>query len=42
MLFGLLPSLAGDPSISLPEAGLLVSAFAIGMVVAAPLLTLAP
>ncbi|MGW8362589.1 Cmx/CmrA family chloramphenicol efflux MFS transporter [Streptomyces wedmorensis] len=41
MLSGLLPSLAGDLDRSLSEAGLLVSAFAIGMVVGAPLLTLA-
>jgi DHA1 family chloramphenicol resistance protein-like MFS transporter len=38
---GLLPPLAGDLNISLSEAGLLVSAFAVGMVVGAPLLTLA-
>ncbi|MFD5952083.1 MFS transporter [Streptomyces collinus] len=38
---GWLPSLAGDLDVSLSEAGLLVSAFAIGMVVGAPLLTLA-
>ncbi|MER5227386.1 Cmx/CmrA family chloramphenicol efflux MFS transporter [Streptomyces flaveus] len=41
MLSGLLPSLAGDLDVSLSEAGLLVSAFAAGMVVGAPLLTLA-
>ncbi|WP_369166881.1 Cmx/CmrA family chloramphenicol efflux MFS transporter [Streptomyces sp. R28] len=41
MLSGLLPSVAGDLDVSLSEAGLLVSAFAAGMVVGAPLLTLA-
>ncbi|MDX3227602.1 hypothetical protein [Streptomyces sp. ME19-01-6] len=41
MLSGLLPSLAGALHVSLSEAGLLVSAFAVGMVVGAPLLTLA-
>jgi len=41
MLSGLLPSVAGDLHLSLSEAGLLVSAFAVGMVVGAPLLTLA-
>ncbi|MER5194088.1 Cmx/CmrA family chloramphenicol efflux MFS transporter [Streptomyces sp. NPDC002755] len=38
MLSGLLPFLAEDLDVSLSEAGLLVSAFAIGMVVGAPLL----
>jgi DHA1 family chloramphenicol resistance protein-like MFS transporter len=41
MLAGLLPAVAGDLHVSLSEAGLLVSAFAVGMVVGAPLLTLA-
>ncbi|MGW9132923.1 Cmx/CmrA family chloramphenicol efflux MFS transporter [Streptomyces sp. NPDC055681] len=41
MLSGLLPSVAGDLHVSLSEAGLLVSAFAVGIVVGAPLLTLA-
>ncbi|MDF3149438.1 Cmx/CmrA family chloramphenicol efflux MFS transporter, partial [Streptomyces sp. T21Q-yed] len=41
MLSGLLPCVAGDLDVSLSEAGLLVSAFAAGMVVGAPLLTLA-
>ncbi|MBA4866734.1 MFS transporter [Streptomyces sp. PSKA54] len=41
MLSGLLPSVAGDLDVSLSEAGLLVSAFAVGMVIGAPLLTLA-
>ncbi|WP_416973075.1 Cmx/CmrA family chloramphenicol efflux MFS transporter [Streptomyces sp. 4F14] len=41
MLAGLLPPLADDLGVSLPDAGLLVSAFAAGMIVGAPLLTLA-
>ncbi|MEW2397954.1 Cmx/CmrA family chloramphenicol efflux MFS transporter [Streptomyces sp. NPDC046862] len=41
MLSGLLPSMAGDLDVSLSEAGLLVSAFAAGMVAGAPLLALA-
>lgn len=41
MLSGLLPSLAGDLDVSLSQAGLLISAFAVGMVVGAPLMTLA-
>ncbi|ANS63330.1 arabinose efflux permease family protein [Streptomyces lincolnensis] len=41
MLSGLLPALAADLDVSLSEAGLLVSAFAVGMVIGAPLLTLA-
>nr|WP_202447853.1 Cmx/CmrA family chloramphenicol efflux MFS transporter [Streptomyces sp. SID5468] len=38
MLSGLLPQIAGDLGVSIPDAGLLVSAFAVGMVVGAPLL----
>jgi DHA1 family chloramphenicol resistance protein-like MFS transporter len=38
MLSGLLPPLAEDMDVSIPTAGLLISAFAIGMVVGAPLL----
>ncbi|MET9484266.1 Cmx/CmrA family chloramphenicol efflux MFS transporter [Streptomyces sp. NPDC006638] len=38
MLSGLLPDLADDMDVSIPTAGLLISAFAIGMVVGAPLL----
>jgi DHA1 family chloramphenicol resistance protein-like MFS transporter len=38
MLSGLLPPLADDMDVSIPTAGLLISAFAIGMVVGAPLL----
>ncbi|MEU3184566.1 Cmx/CmrA family chloramphenicol efflux MFS transporter [Streptomyces sp. NPDC006923] len=41
MLSGLLPSLADDMDVSIPTAGLLISAFAIGMVVGAPLLAVA-
>ncbi|MCP2257612.1 MFS transporter, DHA1 family, arabinose polymer transporter [Streptoalloteichus tenebrarius] len=36
---GLLPEVAADLGVSLPTAGLLVSAFALGIVVGAPLLT---
>ncbi|MFI9202256.1 Cmx/CmrA family chloramphenicol efflux MFS transporter [Streptomyces sp. NPDC053048] len=38
MLSGLLPGMAADLGVSIPDAGLLISAFAIGMVVGAPLL----
>jgi DHA1 family chloramphenicol resistance protein-like MFS transporter len=41
MLSGLLPDLADDLGVSIPDAGLLISAFAIGMVVGAPLLAVA-
>lgn len=41
MLSGLLPPIADDMSVSIPQAGLLISAFAIGMVVGAPLLAVA-
>ncbi|MFI6374313.1 Cmx/CmrA family chloramphenicol efflux MFS transporter [Streptomyces sp. NPDC050546] len=41
MLSGLLPSVADDLDVPLSEAGLLVSAFAVGMIVGAPLLALA-
>ncbi|MFD0078334.1 Cmx/CmrA family chloramphenicol efflux MFS transporter [Streptomyces sp. NPDC127166] len=41
MLSGLLPPLAEDMGVSIPRAGLLISAFAIGMVVGAPLLAVA-
>ncbi|AXG79451.1 Cmx/CmrA family chloramphenicol efflux MFS transporter [Streptomyces paludis] len=41
MLSGLLPPLAEDMNVSIPTAGLLISAFAIGMVVGAPLLAVA-
>ncbi|WP_405717486.1 Cmx/CmrA family chloramphenicol efflux MFS transporter [Streptomyces sp. NBC_00046] len=38
MLAGLLPAIASDLGVSVPDAGLLVSAFAVGMLVGAPLL----
>ncbi|MCM2577230.1 Cmx/CmrA family chloramphenicol efflux MFS transporter [Streptomyces meridianus] len=41
MLSGLLPSIARDMDVSIPQAGMLISAFAIGMVVGAPLLAVA-
>ncbi|MCA1223976.1 Cmx/CmrA family chloramphenicol efflux MFS transporter [Streptomyces sp. 8L] len=41
MLSGLLPPIARDMDVSIPTAGLLISAFAIGMVVGAPLLAVA-
>lgn len=41
MLSGLLPPIAEDMQVSIPRAGLLISAFAIGMVVGAPLLAVA-
>jgi DHA1 family chloramphenicol resistance protein-like MFS transporter len=41
MLAGLLPELAGDLHVSIPRAGLLISAFALGMLVGAPVLAVA-
>ncbi|WP_447038993.1 Cmx/CmrA family chloramphenicol efflux MFS transporter [Streptomyces sp. DSM 118878] len=41
MLSGLLPPIADDMGVSIPSAGLLISAFAIGMVIGAPLLAVA-
>ncbi|MFI6876387.1 Cmx/CmrA family chloramphenicol efflux MFS transporter [Streptomyces sp. NPDC050400] len=41
MLSGLLPGMAADLGVSVPDAGLLISAFALGMVVGAPLLAVA-
>ncbi|MFJ2739276.1 Cmx/CmrA family chloramphenicol efflux MFS transporter [Streptomyces sp. NPDC087440] len=41
MLSGLLPPIADDMDVSIPQAGLLISAFAIGMVIGAPLLAVA-
>ncbi|SEF12487.1 MFS transporter, DHA1 family, chloramphenicol resistance protein [Arthrobacter alpinus] len=38
MLAGLLPDIASDLGIAIPQAGLLTSAFAVGMVVGAPLM----
>ncbi|MFF2022907.1 Cmx/CmrA family chloramphenicol efflux MFS transporter [Streptomyces sp. NPDC058171] len=41
MLSGLLPPIARDMDVTIPQAGLLISAFAVGMVVGAPLLAIA-
>jgi len=41
VIAGLLPELAADLRVSLPRAGLLISAFAVAMAVGAPLLTIA-
>ncbi|MCB5178842.1 Cmx/CmrA family chloramphenicol efflux MFS transporter [Streptomyces antimicrobicus] len=41
MLSGLLPPIADDLDVTIPQAGLLISAFAVGMVVGAPLLAVA-
>ncbi|MER7758784.1 Cmx/CmrA family chloramphenicol efflux MFS transporter [Streptomyces sp. NPDC097619] len=41
MLSGLLPPIAEDMGVSIPRAGLLISAFAVGMVIGAPLLAVA-
>ncbi|MFJ3926428.1 Cmx/CmrA family chloramphenicol efflux MFS transporter [Streptomyces sp. NPDC090022] len=41
MLSGLLPPIADDMDVTIPQAGLLISAFAIGMVIGAPLLAVA-
>ncbi|REK87718.1 MFS transporter [Streptomyces inhibens] len=41
MLSGLLPGIATDLGVSIPDAGLLISAFAIGMVIGAPMLAVA-
>ncbi|MFR9722698.1 Cmx/CmrA family chloramphenicol efflux MFS transporter [Streptomyces sp. MS19] len=41
MLSGLLPEMADDLDVSIPTAGLLISAFAIGMIVGAPVLAAA-
>jgi MFS transporter, DHA1 family, chloramphenicol resistance protein len=38
MLAGLLPEIAGDLDVSIPAAGLLISAFAAGMLIGAPIL----
>ncbi|QNE17298.1 MFS transporter [Kribbella qitaiheensis] len=38
MLAGLLPEMADDLSVSIPAAGLLISAFAVGMLIGAPVL----
>jgi DHA1 family chloramphenicol resistance protein-like MFS transporter len=41
MLAGLLPEIASDLDVSIPAAGLLISAFAVGMLVGAPILAFA-
>ncbi len=41
MLAGILPDLASDLHISIPRAGLLISGFAVGMMLGAPILALA-
>jgi DHA1 family chloramphenicol resistance protein-like MFS transporter len=41
MLSGLLPNLAADLEVSIPDAGLLVSAFAVGIIIGSPLLGVA-
>ncbi|MEV0764268.1 Cmx/CmrA family chloramphenicol efflux MFS transporter [Nocardia sp. NPDC050435] len=41
MLSGLLPDMARDLGVSVPDAGLLISAYAIGMVIGAPVLAMA-
>ena len=40
MITGLLPGMAADLGVGIPDAGLLISAFAVGMVVGAPLLAI--
>ncbi|MEV0804425.1 MFS transporter [Kribbella sp. NPDC050281] len=39
VLAGILPAVAGDLEVSIPAAGLLVTAYAIGMIIGGPLLT---
>ena len=41
MIAGLLPQIAGGLHVSIPTAGLLISGFAIGMIIGAPALTIA-
>lgn len=41
MIAGLLPGLAADLSVSIPQAGYLISAFAVGMIVGAPSMAIA-
>lgn len=41
LMFGVLPQVAADLSVSIPQAGQLISVYALGVVVAAPLLTVA-
>lgn len=40
VIVGILPDVAGDLSVSIPAAGLLVSAYALGMIVGGPLVTI--
>lgn len=40
MLAGLLPEIAGDLAVSVPQAGLLISGFALGMLLGAPVLAI--
>ncbi len=37
---GFLPEIANDLSVSIPQAGLLISAYAVGVMIGAPLMTL--
>ncbi len=37
---GFLPEIAADLSVSIPQAGLLISAYAVGVMIGAPLMTL--
>jgi DHA1 family inner membrane transport protein len=41
IIVGLLPNLAGDLAVSIPRAGLLVTAYALGVVVGAPIMAMA-
>ena len=41
VILGLLPEVAGDLSVSIPAAGMLVSAYALGVAVGGPLLAVA-
>ncbi|SDS52323.1 MFS transporter [Microlunatus soli] len=41
MIAGLLPDLTSDLEISVPQAGMLITAFAVGMAIGAPLMTVA-
>ncbi|HEY2271655.1 MAG TPA: MFS transporter [Jatrophihabitantaceae bacterium] len=41
LMLGLLPQVAGDLAVSIPQAGEIISAYALGVVVGAPLLTAA-
>lgn len=39
VIMGLLPQVAGDFGVSIPTAGLLVTGYALGVVIGAPLMT---